>query len=127
MSYNYEININNSKKKKHSSKYLYDNNMVDSQTYVFELIIINDMNENQIIRKIKRNNMGVLISSDELVSYNNIDSYILTVIDLNNPEKMIVVKEMFNNNLSTNIFLNDMIYLQIVQEENYTNINYMIL
>ena len=128
MSYNYEININNSKKKKSSSKYICDNNIIDSKTYIFELILINKMNENNIIRKIKKNNVGTLISCDEMILYNNIYKYALTVIDLNHPDNPIIVKEIFNDMLSANIFLNDVIYIEIIPGSyNYVNINYHIL
>jgi hypothetical protein len=128
MSYNYEININNSKKKKSSHKYTCNNNEVDSKTYIFELIVINKMNENNIIRKIKRNNVGTLISCDDMILYNNIDKYILTVIDINNPNNPIIVKEQFNDMLTANIYLNDMIYLEIIPGSyNYIDINYHIL
>jgi hypothetical protein len=35
MSYNYEINITNSKKKSEQSKYNYKTNETDSQTFIF--------------------------------------------------------------------------------------------
>jgi hypothetical protein len=128
MSYNYEINITNSKKKSEQSKYNYKTNEIDSQTFIFELILKDKSNNIVIIRKIKKSYQGALITNEESVIYNNIDKYTLTVIDLNNPEYPIIITDTFNTMLSINTFLNDMIYLEIIQgENNYTDINYNIL
>lgn len=128
MSYNYEINITNSKKKSEQSKYNYKTNETDSQTFIFELILTDKSNNNIIIRKIKKSSHGSLISNEESIIYNNITKYTLTVIDLNNPEYPIIIKDRFDTMLSTNTFLNDMIYLEIIQGmNNYTEINYNIL
>jgi hypothetical protein len=128
MSYNYEINNTNSKKKSEQSKYNYKTNETDSQTFIFELILKNKFEENIIIRKIKKSSQGTLVTNDEFILYNNINKYILTVMDLNNPENPIIIKDTFDNMLSTNTFLNDMIYLEIIQGvNNYADINYNIL
>ena len=128
MSYNYEINITNSKKKSEQSKYNYKTNETDSQTFVFELILKDKSDNNIIIRKIKKSSQGSLITNEESILYNNINKYTLTVIDLNNPEYPIIIKDQFDTMLSTNTFLNDMIYLEIIQgTNNYTDINYNIL
>jgi hypothetical protein len=128
MSYNYEINITNSKKKSEQSKYNYRTNETDSQTFIFELILTDKADNNIIIRKIKKSSHGSLISNEESIIYNNITKYTLTVIALNNPEYPIIIKDRFDTMLSTNTFLNDMIYLEIIQGiNNYTEINYNIL
>lgn len=128
MSYNYEINITNSKKKSEQSKYNYKTNETDSQTFIFELILKDKSDNNIIIRKIKKSSQGSLISNEESILYNNITKYTLTVIDLNNPEYPIIIKDRFDTMLSSNTFLNDMIYLEIIQGmNNYAEINYNIL
>ena len=127
MSYNYEINYNIQKKKSELSKYTYKNNEVDSQTYIFELILKDKFNQLKVIRRIKKCNQGNLVSDEDAINYNMIEKYKLTVIDVNYPEKPIIVKELFNNSLTTNTFLNNEIYLEINQiSNNYLDFNYHI-
>ena len=127
MSYNYEINYNIQKKKSEQSKYTYKNNEVDSQTYIFELILKDKFNQLKVIRRIKKCNQGNLVSDEDAINYNMIEKYKLTVIDANYPEKPIIIKELFNNSLTTNTFLNNEIYLEINQiSNNYLDFNYHI-
>ena len=58
MNHNYEINYNILKKKNEISKYTYKNNEVDSQTYIFELILKDKFNQLNVIRCIKKCNQG---------------------------------------------------------------------
>jgi hypothetical protein len=127
MSYNYEINYNIQKKKSEQSKYTYKNNEVDSQTYIFELIFKDKFNQLKVIRRIKKCNQGNLVSDEDAINYNMIEKYKLTVIDVNYPEKPIIIKETLNNSLTTNTFLNNEIYLEINQiSNNYLDFNYHI-
>ena len=127
MNYNYEINYNIQKKKSEQSKYTYKNNEIDSQTYIFELILKDKFNQVKIIRRIKKCNQGNLVSDEDAINYNMIEKYKLTVIDVNYPEKPIIIKETLNNSLTTNTFLNNEIYLEINQiSNNYLDFNYHI-
>lgn len=127
MSYNYEINHNNHKKKQEQSKYIYKNNENDSQTFIFELALKDKFNNIKVIRRIKKCNQGSLISTDDNIYYNMIEKYKLTVLDINNPEQPIVIKDNVNHNLSTNTFLNKDIYLEIHQNSsNLMDFNYHI-
>jgi hypothetical protein len=57
-----------------------------------------------------------------------IEKYKLTVININDPEKIIVVKSNFDNSISTNTFMNNMIYIEMTCDSNKNLIfNYMIL
>ena len=118
MSYNYEINYNIHKKKNEQTKYTYKNNEIDSQTYIFELILKDKFNNTKIIRRIKKCNQGKLISSDDNITYNMIEKYKLTVLDVNYPDKPIIVKENMDHSLSTNTYLTNDIYLEINQSTN---------
>ena len=104
MSYNYEINYNVQKRKTDNSKYTYKNNEIDAQTYIFELALKDKFNEIHIIRRIKKCNQGNLICAEDNILYNMINKYKLTVLDINYPEKPIIVKEVVNHNLSNTIF-----------------------
>jgi len=127
MSYNYEINYNIQKKKSEQSKYTYKNNEVDSQTYIFELILKDKFNQLKVIRRIKKCNQGNLVSDEDAINYKMIEKYKLTVINVNYPEKPIIIKETLNNSLTTNTFLNNEIYLEINQiSNNYLDFNYHI-
>jgi hypothetical protein len=127
MSYNYEINYSIQKKKSELSKYTYKNNEVDSQIYIFELILKDKLNQLKVIRRIKKCNQGNLVSDDDAIDYNSIKKFKLTVININNPEKPIIVKELLNNLLTTNTFINNDIYIEINQvTNNYLDFNYHI-
>lgn len=127
MSYNYEISNNVQKKKSDNSKYTYRNNEIDSQTYIFELALKDKFNETRVIRRIKKCNQGNLISTEDNIQYNMIEKYKLTVIDANNPENTIIIKESIDQSLSTTTFLNNDIYLEISQNhEKQMDFNYHI-
>ncbi len=118
MSYNYEINYNIQKRKNESSKYTYKNNEVDSQTYIFELVLKDKFNQLKVIRRIKKCNQGNLVSAEDNINYGMIEKYKLTVLDVNYPENPIVVREAINHSLSTNTYINNEIYLEINQGTN---------
>jgi hypothetical protein len=127
MNHNYEINYNILKKKNEISKYTYKNNEVDSQTYIFELILKDKFNQLNVIRRIKKCNQGNLVSDEDTINYNMIQKYKLTVIDVNYPEKPIIIKEGLNHSLTTNTFINNKIYLEVNQGiNNYLDFNYHI-
>ena len=127
MSYNYEINLNINKKKLEQTKYTYKSNESDSTTLIFELILKTKNNENHIIRRIKKSNQGVLITPEDTIKYDLIEKYKLTCIDINSPENIICIKDNIDHNITTNTFMNDMIYLEINKTSNYMNICYNIL
>ena len=127
MSYNYEITYVNNKKKSEQSKYVYKNNELDSQTFIFELILKNKMNQNQTIRKIMKSNQGCLISYEDDIKYDIMQRYKLTVIDVNNMNEIIIIKDIIDHSLSTNTFMDEKIYLEITHTNMLLNINYNIL
>jgi hypothetical protein len=118
MSYNYEINHNIPKKKNEQTKYTYKQNEVDSQIYIFELILKDKNSSINIIRRIKKSNQGNLISVNDNIMYNTIDKYKLSVLDVNHPDKPIIVKGNINSLLTTNTCVTDEIYLEIIETKN---------
>ena len=127
MSYNYEINNNISKKKTEQSKYTYKNNEIDSQTYIFELILTDKFNNIKVIRRIKKCNQGNLVSSDDNILYNTIKKYKLTILNSNYPNKPIILKEFINYSLTTNTYMTNNIYIEISQTStNLLEFNYHI-
>lgn len=127
MNYNYEINYNNQKKNQDNSKYIHSTNDSDNQTFIFELILKDKLNNIKIIRRMKKNNQGNILSSDDNILYNFIDKYKLTIININNPENPIIIKENINHLITTNTYINNDIYLEINQNNNkFMDINYYI-
>ena len=115
MSYNYQINCNNQIKKSDTTKHLYQNSESDTNTYIFELFLKDKSNKNKIFRCIKKTDKGTLISPDDNVPYNSVIKYKLSVLNINNPDKTIVVKDYLNPLLTTTTFLDKNIYLEISQ------------
>ena len=127
MNHNYEIDYNIHKKKIEQSKYTYKNNENDSQTYIFELILKDKSNNLKIIRRIKKCNQGNLVSIDDNISYNTIEKYKLTILDINYPDKPIIIKNYIKHTLTTNTYLTDDIYLEINEiSTNLLEFNYHI-
>lgn len=115
MSYNYEINYNIQKKIAENSKYTYTNNEIDSQIYIFELALKDKFNNVNTIRRIKKCNQGNIVSGEDNIEYSMIKKYKLTVININYPEKPIIIKESINHSLTSNTFINNDIYLEITE------------
>jgi len=127
MSYNYEINFNIQKKNTPQLKYTYENNEIDSQTYIFELILKDKFNNIKVIRRIKKCNQGNLVSFDDNISYSMIKKYKLTVLDINYPDKPIIIKEPIQHTTVTNTYLTNDIYIEINQTlTNLLEFNYHI-
>ncbi len=127
MSYNYEINYNISKKKSEQSKYTYRTVEDDSQIFIFELVLKNNMNESNTIRKLMKNTIGNLLTLEDNIMYDSIEKFKLTIIDINFPDNPVVIKYMIDHNLSTNVFLNNIVYIEISQTiNNIMLINYTI-
>lgn len=127
MSYNYEINFNDLKTKLDQSKYIYKNNVVDSQIFIFELILKDKSNNLKVIRRIKNCAQGNLLSSNDNIIYNSINKYKLTIFDVNYPKKIIIVKELLNHTIETNTYKKNNIHIEISQtHNNLMAINYNI-
>jgi hypothetical protein len=123
MSYNYEIT-----RKNENSRYTYKTNELNSQTFIFELILKNKSRGDQVVRKIMKTDVGSLINFEDNINYRDFDKYRLTVIDVNAPDQYIIVKEHIDHKLTTNTFINDMIYLEIFEDSNNNMVlNYQIL
>ena len=108
------------------SKYIYNYNQANSNIYIFELILKDNFNNLKIIRKIQSGKQGNLVSYNDNILYNNIKKYKITILDYNNPEKNIVIKNCIDHNLSSNIYFNNNIYIEINQRQQFMDINYNI-
>jgi hypothetical protein len=127
MSYNYQINYNTFQKKSNASKYSHQHNENDSTTYIFELCLVDKIDNTKIIRRISKLNQGNLISSEDNIIYDSFLKFKLTVLDINNPDKLIIVKDYLYPNLTMVSIVNKDIYLEIFQtSENYMDFYYNI-
>lgn len=127
MSYNYEINNDTQIKKLEQSKYTYMNNEDLAQIFIFELILKDKFDQYTVIRKIKKTNHGNLLSHEDNIKYDFTNKFKLSVVNINNPNKPIVLKNNINHVLSCNTFINNEIYIEINHlHQNLMNINYHI-
>ena len=70
---------------------------------------------------------GSLITLEDNIMYTDIEKFKLTIIDINFPDKPNVIKQTIDHNLSTNVFLNENVYIEINQTfNNNMLINYTI-
>jgi hypothetical protein len=112
--------------KKHSyNKNIYTINNNDNNTYIFELMLKDVFNNNTIIRKIRKTNKGCIISQNDNISFDLIKKYKLTIINLNDIEKSVTIKN--NINKPKIVFNKDDIYLEIKQTpQNFIEFKYVI-
>lgn len=115
---NYNNEINNLQKKKYISKYIYTNNDISPDIYIFELVLKDKFNNDNIIRHIMKCNQGNIVSDEDNIKYECIQKYKLTVIDVNYPDKIIIVEDNLDHTITMNTFYNNNIYLEISQTIN---------
>jgi hypothetical protein len=78
------------------NKNIYNINNDNNNTYIFELELKGSNNKNIIIRKIKKSNKGNIISQNDNIKPNMIKKFKLTIINLNNIDNPIIIKNDFN-------------------------------
>jgi hypothetical protein len=110
------------------SKYIYKNTEIDTKTYIFELLLKDKDYNSKIYRCIKNSNRGKLITSNDNILYENIDNYKLSFVDIINPDKSIIINEFINHNLSSNIYIDNKICIEINKiKDKLLNMNYKII
>lgn len=100
------------------ARYLYSRDESDNCMYVFEILLKNKFNETQVIRKIKQNYQGSLLTNDDNILYTMINVIKVTIIDVNNNNIPIIVKGIIDHNQSITTILNNTIYLEFRQNSN---------
>ena len=108
----------------HNSKYTYSINESETQIYIFELILHKNDNQNKIIRKIKKNNKGNIISTTDNIIYNDINKIKLTAININNPIQELIIDIEIDHENQYISFINSSIYIEIYSKSNYIECNY---
>ena len=123
----YNMTYNIFKNNSNYSKYIYKNNENDNQTYIFELLLKDKNHDSKIIRCIKNCNQGKLVSSNDNIIYENIENYKLSFIDIIYPDKSIIINEYINHNITSNIYFDKKIYLEVNKiKDKLLNMNYYI-
>jgi len=107
MNINYEINnilVNSDNNIIH--KYIYRNNEIPDELYIFEIELIDINNNSHFIRKIIKNLQGKIPINN--LYYDNIIQYSVLIINVNNINNIIMIKGHFNNNkiVDNNITIN---------------------
>jgi hypothetical protein len=110
--------MNNEIKKYNHARYLYSRDESDNCMYVFEILLKNKFNETQVIRKIKQNYQGSLLTNDDNILYTMINVIKVTIIDVNNNNIPIIVKGIIDHKQSITTILNNTIYLEFRQNSN---------
>ena len=100
------------------NKNIYNINNDNNNTYIFELELKGLNNHNIIIRKIKKSNKGNIISQNDNIKPNMIKKFKLTIINLNNIDNPIIIKNNFDVLKSQDLILpegNNDIYLKFYE------------
>jgi hypothetical protein len=102
---------NYSIQKKEQSKYLYKHDEQWSQLFIFE-IITNSNGKHSTIRRIKKENQGKLIFSNDLLIYDDINKINISVINPNNINKNIITNIILDHLSTYTIYITNQIYLE---------------
>jgi hypothetical protein len=106
--------------------YIYKMNKPTSHTLIFELIL-NNFNKSITKRCIQKTINGELISEADNIFYNQYTHFDLTIMDADNINNIIIIKDnIMKDNLST-VINSDKIYLEINKlKNNLMTFNYCI-
>jgi hypothetical protein len=107
-----EISYTIQKKKQENSKCLYKSNEHGSQIFIFEIVLKDDDDELNTIRKIKKGNQGNLISSNDSILYQKIDQVNISVLDTNNINDQINAKISIDHSATYTTYVSHEIYLE---------------
>jgi predicted lipase len=106
------------------SKYTYNLIEPENQMFVFEVILKKFNNKTKIIRKIKKNKKGNIISSNDSILFSEIKELSLTTIDLHNPTQETVININLDHYNEYRSFINTNICLEIFSNNNFLECNY---
>lgn len=122
MNNNYEVNNSLVENKMNlSNKYIYNNNEISQDLFIFEIEFIDINNISILTRNIIKNKNGSLQINNIL--YDKIIKYKLLIIDVNDLDNIIIMKGLFN---SSNIIKNKIIINFVKSFNNSVNINYIL-
>ena len=122
MNNTYEINNSIVENKMNlTNKYIYNNNEINQDIFIFEIELIDNNNKSHFIRNIIKNRKGGIIINNIL--YDEIFKYKILIININDMNNIIIMKGLFNNN---NIIKNNIIINFLKSLDNSININYIL-
>ncbi len=110
-----------------NSKYSYKLHEGTPAIFVFEVLLEKFNKKNKIIRKIKKINLGNLISSDENIKYNHIYKINLIIIDINDNNNEININLKLDQKNKYTTYINNNICLEFISKNNKLECNYKIL
>ena len=107
-----EVNYSITKKKNANSKYTCGNNEESDQIFIFE-IILKDMHKNSnTIRKNKKGCNGVILDSDDEITYDNIQKVQMNILDSTNINNEISARVIIDHSASYTIHMTSEVYLE---------------
>jgi hypothetical protein len=110
-----------------TSKYTYRINECESEIIVFELIIKRTNDKINKVRKIINSRSGKLLTSEDNIDYTDIKKIMISLIDINNPNKEINIIYNFNNANKQNIIFDNNIFIELFNKDNLLESNYNIM
>jgi hypothetical protein len=110
-----------------TSKYTYRINECESEIIVIELIIKRTNDKISKIRKIINSRSGKLLTSEDNIDYTDIKKIMISLIDINNPNKEINIIYNFNNANKQNIIFDNNIFIELFNKDNLLESNYNIM
>lgn len=108
------------------SKYTYNINEVNSNLFIFELVLKKFNNKNFKIRRIKNNKIDKLLCSDDKIIYSDIKRIIINAIDINNPNNIICFTCNLNQSTKHTLILNNNVFFEFFEKNGYLESNYNI-
>jgi hypothetical protein len=126
VSYTYEVKNLQTKSNNNDSKYTYKTNEVDTQLYIFEVLLKDSTGKVHSIRKIKKSNQGTLIDIDDTLQYELMQKVKITVINVNKAQEPIILRGNIDHKTTYTTLLNKDFYLEMTQKNNYLYCVYQI-
>jgi hypothetical protein len=120
-----EVNCSLQKK---NSKYILKNNEQDTKLFIFEIILKSNNGKTTTIRRMKKDNQGNLISSEDSIDYDKIGTIKINILNYNNLKNEISVKIILDNESTYTTYLNNQIYLEFNKNsDRYLECNYNVI
>lgn len=117
----YQENISN------ISKYNYRINENETEMFIFEVILKKFNHRNQKLRIIKDCRIGQLLTVINNINYNDIKKVLITAIDINNPNKEIIVECILNQSNKHTLFFNNDLFIEFYEKNGLLESNYNII
>jgi len=110
-----------------NSKYIYRINKSENEFIIFEITLTQFNKENNKLRLIKKSRNGKLLSYQNEIKYNMINTININCININNIDKNINIECPIDQNSDKTLFSNNLINIKFYNKNNFLIIKYKLI